>query len=264
MKTLKNVVHACVIAVLVVAVPAYGPVYGQVIEEEDDDVYRRSSTADKFFGTAGSVFVNSSSARASYQSLELGYDTLFAQERGRFYFSGVGTNTGLELDLELTEEARRENEDSIAKVIRDNRERGPDDQKVPEERSAQQVIRELDEDNFAVKDAFVQYNFSDNLQFTTGRRRVAWGQFDLISPVNPRAAADTADRRADHGQNQYGGAARPGIVYVASERARRGAGLLFPDYQYRLSGLRMCLRMITWMTFSHSLRLILSLVMMSV
>ena len=90
---------------------------------------------------------------ASYQSLELGYDTLFAQERGRFYFNGVGTNTSLELDLELTGRARRENE-----------------QANPDERLQQQVTRELEEDDFAVKDAFVQYNFSDNLQFTTGRR----------------------------------------------------------------------------------------------
>ena len=36
------------------------------------------------FGTAGAVIVNGSSTQASYQSLELGYDTLFAQERGRF------------------------------------------------------------------------------------------------------------------------------------------------------------------------------------
>ena len=167
MKTLKNVVHACAIAVLMVAAPAYGPVYGQVIEEEDDG-YRRSSTADKFFGTAGTVFVNGSSTRASYQSLELGYDTPFAQERGRFYFSGVGTHTNLELDLELNEDGVRQNN------VQKNAEGG-----LP-----QKVTRELDEGNFEIKDAFVQYNFSDNLQFSTGRRRITWGQFELLSPVN--------------------------------------------------------------------------------
>ena len=159
MKTLKNVVHACAIAVLMVAAPAYGPVYGQVIEEEDDG-YRRSSTADKFFGTAGTVFVNGSSTRASYQSLELGYDTPFARERGRFYFSGVGTHTNLELDLELNEDGVRQN------TVQKNAEGG-----LP-----QKVTRELDEGNFEIKDAFVQYNFSDNLQFSTGRRRITWGQ----------------------------------------------------------------------------------------
>ena len=110
------------------------------------------------------MFVNGSSTQASYQSLELGYDTLFAQERGRFYFSGVGTNTSLELDLELTDRVTTTE--------------GNPDNLEPE------VTRELEEDDFDVKDAFVQYNFSDNLQFTAGRRRIAWGQFELISPVN--------------------------------------------------------------------------------
>ena len=61
----------------------------------------------------------------------------------------MGTNTSLELDLELTEGAREENAE----------------ENDPDERLPQQATRELEEGNFEVKDAFVQYNFSDNLQF---------------------------------------------------------------------------------------------------
>ena len=135
------------------------PLHGQVIEE--DDGYARSST-DKFFGTAAATVSNGSSHQVSYQALEIGYDTRFARERGRFYFSGIGTNTDVELDLELKDSARRDNQDML-----------------PQTRT-----REIDEDDFDVRDAFIQYDLTDDLVFSFGRRRVTWGQFDLLSPVN--------------------------------------------------------------------------------
>ena len=133
--------------------------HAQVIIEEDDG-YRSPSAADKFFGKASVTTAGGSGNSTMYQALEVGYDTRFANERGRFYFSGIATNTDIELDLEVRDEARG---DGSLEPMR---------------------TRKISDDDFDVRDAFLQFDVSDNFVFSLGRRRVAWGQFDLVSPVN--------------------------------------------------------------------------------
>ena len=163
MKHMNKWFCAFAAVVLVAAVPAYG----QIIEE--DDGYNRDTT-EKFFGKANAVFVNGSSYRVFRQSVELGYDTSFDEENGRVYFTGVASHNDLELDLERTGRAQRTAQRLATDAVPDT--------------EPNEITREVDESDFDVKDAFVQYNALDNLQLTLGRRRVAWGQFDLFSPVN--------------------------------------------------------------------------------
>ena len=159
--TLKNVLRVCTVAVLlgVLSALSTAPSHGQTIVE--DETYKRDSS-DKWFGKLSAVGANGSSHQATYQALEIGYDTPFSDDNGRFYFSGIATNTDLELDLELRQSSQND----------------PNDDR-PRTRT-----QEEDESDLDVRDAFIQYDLPGDLVFTLGRRRVAWGQFELVSPVN--------------------------------------------------------------------------------
>ncbi len=157
MSQLKSIFRFRVIVVFIFIAAA--PAHGQTLGE--DAAYQRDSS-EKLFGKLSASVAEGSSHHTNYQSLELGYDTPFHNERGRFYFSAAATNTSLELDLELDESA-------------DN---------LPMAGRPRTMTRDEDESDFDVHDAFVQYGLPGGLIFTAGRRRVAWGQFDLLSPVN--------------------------------------------------------------------------------
>ena len=150
----KNIANIFLVLLCVIATP----IYAQVIIDEGDGQQGASSSG--FFGTFVSAIGGGSNHLVSYQALELGVDKRFAQDRGQFYFSGIAANSMVELDLELE---------------------GSVDQRDSEER---EITLDIDENEFDIRDAFLQYDVGDNFVFSIGRRRVAWGQFELVSPMN--------------------------------------------------------------------------------
>ena len=178
------------------------PAHAQVIEE--DEVYSTAPARGDFFGRLSGVSAPGSSTTALYQALQIGYDTAFAGESGRFYFSGLGSNTDLDLDLVLKDSAKQD------------RDRDPNDDlnttTLPDERTIT-----IAESAFDVRDAFVQFDLPGALEFTLGRRRLSWGQFDLFSPVNlalpltPQSAEPVIDKISSLvAQDQVGLAWFPG------------------------------------------------------
>ncbi|MDA8022334.1 MAG: hypothetical protein MPK05_05045, partial [Gammaproteobacteria bacterium] len=184
------------------------PAHAQVIEE--DEVYSTAPARGDFFGRLSGVSAPGSSTTALYQALQIGYDTAFAGESGRFYFSGLGSNTDLDLDLVLKDSAKQERNHACGQtpVLASCAElRGLEDERTIT----------IAESAFDVRDAFVQFDLPGALEFTLGRRRLSWGQFDLFSPVNlalpltPQSAEPVIDKISSLvAQDQVGLAWFPG------------------------------------------------------
>jgi len=170
--------------------------HAQVIEE--DEVYSTPGKGD-FFGRLSAVNAFGGSAQVLNQAVQVGYDTSFAGEKGRFYFSGLGSNTELELDLKL-ESSCRQNQRCF------DEEGGMDERTIT-----------VEEEVFDVRDAFIQFDLPGGFEFAFGRRRIAWGQFDLFSPINlalpitPQSAEPVIDKISSLvAQDQVGLAWFPG------------------------------------------------------
>ena len=186
------------------------PAHAQVIEE--DEVYSTAPARGDFFGRLSGVSAPGSSTTALYQALQIGYDTAFAGESGRFYFSGLGSNTDLDLDLVLKDSTKQNRNFACGGTpIRD--------QATCTELSGLEDERTITiaESAFDVRDAFVQFDLPGALEFTLGRRRLSWGQFDLFSPVNlalpltPQSAEPVIDKISSLvAQDQVGLAWFPG------------------------------------------------------
>lgn len=171
-----SVLASALFALLGMSMLAAAPARAQIIEE--DEVYSEKALGD-FFGRASAAFSGGGSVSANYQALQVGFDTAFARERGRLYFSGLGSNA--EVDMNLSRKSSCRNDCAT---------------KNPE---TEQTLS-TKENAFDVRDAFLQFDLADSLEFTLGRRRVSWGQFDLFSPVNlvlpltPQSAEPVIDK----------------------------------------------------------------------
>ncbi|MDA7971454.1 MAG: hypothetical protein MPK10_02590 [Gammaproteobacteria bacterium] len=183
------------------------PAHAQVIEE--DEVYSTAPARGDFFGRLSGVSAPGSSTTALYQALQIGYDTAFAGESGRFYFSGLGSNTDLDLDLVLKDSSKQERNQACIT---------PSSAKCMELRGLEdeQTIT-IAESAFDVRDAFLQFDLPGAMEFTLGRRRLSWGQFDLFSPINlalpltPQSAEPVIDKISSLvAQDQVGLAWFPG------------------------------------------------------
>ncbi|MDA8011946.1 MAG: hypothetical protein MPJ83_06400, partial [Gammaproteobacteria bacterium] len=186
------------------------PAHAQVIEE--DEVYSTAPARGDFFGRLSGVSAPGSSTTALYQALQIGYDTAFAGESGRFYFSGLGSNTDLDLDLVLKDSAKQERIHACAGNPPNNMATCNELRGLEDERTIT-----IAESAFDVRDAFVQFDLPGALEFTLGRRRLSWGQFDLFSPVNlalpltPQSAEPVIDKISSLvAQDQVGLAWFPG------------------------------------------------------
>ncbi|MGR3915064.1 MAG: hypothetical protein OD918_11250 [Gammaproteobacteria bacterium] len=170
--------------------------HAQVIEE--DAVYSTPGKGD-FFGRVSAVSSFGGSTQVLNQALQVGYDTSFAGESGRFYFSGLGSNTELDLDLELRSSCRTQPRCFM------------------EEGGMTERNISIKENVFDVRDAFIQFDLPGSLEVALGRRRIAWGQFDLFSPINlalpitPQSAEPVIDKISSLvAQDQIGLAWFPG------------------------------------------------------
>ena len=139
--------------------------HAQIIEE-DDGAYSAKPKGD-FFGTLSGTGSVGTGVTHSYGSLQLGFDMPFARERGRVYFNGLASSSDLTVERTLTDAAKRNPM--------------PDEDGNPEPETDDLTVRD---DTSIVNDAFVQFDLLRNLEVTAGRRRVNWGQFELLSPVS--------------------------------------------------------------------------------
>ncbi|MBC6444377.1 MAG: hypothetical protein GDA50_02955 [Alphaproteobacteria bacterium GM202ARS2] len=113
------------------------------------------------FGTSGSSYQQGSGYRRESASVLLGFEVPFSD--GRVYMSGYHSYSGVEFERTL-----------LGPITLNLAE---ENVHIPPQRAR---FSDVDTD-FA--DAFVQYDIS-GVVFVVGRRRVIWGQFDLISPLN--------------------------------------------------------------------------------
>ncbi len=139
--------------------------HAQIIEE-DDGAYSAKPKGD-FFGTLSGTGSVGTGVTHSYGSLQLGFDMPFARERGRVYFNGLASSSDLTVERTLTDAAKRNPM--------------PDEDGNPEPETDDLTVRD---DTSIVNDAFVQFDLLRNLEVTAGRRRVNWGQFELLSPIS--------------------------------------------------------------------------------
>ncbi|MDA7969717.1 MAG: hypothetical protein MPK11_02905 [Gammaproteobacteria bacterium] len=145
---------------------AAGAAHAQIIEEEDDGAYSAKSKGD-FFGTLSGTGSAGTGVQHTYGSVQLGFDMPFARERGRVYFNGLASSSDLTVSRVLTDAAKRNPM--------------PDEDGNPEPETDDLTVRD---DTSIVNDAFVQFDLLRNLEVTAGRRRVNWGQFELLSPIS--------------------------------------------------------------------------------
>ena len=113
------------------------------------------------FGTSGGSYQQGSGYRRESASLLAGFELPFKD--GRIYVSGYHAYSGVEFEQTLL--------GPVAVNLREN------NISIPRTRLR---FSDVDSD---LADAFVQYDVA-GVVFVVGRRRVIWGQFDLVSPLN--------------------------------------------------------------------------------